>query len=490
MVEIKIINNNIEIGGVKMTVEEYNRLYVSRQLPIFDKIEKLYYKFSGCQNDIPFTDKERLEELKKSKTISGKLWNDIDKAWVEYDNLRARKTSLRDKDLEEEGKNAKKLIEEKNFPIYQKAQELLPMLEQMENHWKATGNDTKKPLNDPLKDQDRGELGKRANEIEAYRKKAKQEIEDALNQDPKITNEELEVANRNWENSIWYSLLALGEKEIDNIKKRVLADIEAKRNTKKGKRKRENEEENDNSNKRPKLDNKENEDYENSKNQVASELEDDKLKSSLEVLIKMEGETDYNDKQRREELEKELWKRNRSIYLETVMEALKKRMTDAEVELDKLSEKAKRVVEETNNIIAEAREFEEFEAAKEEAIKEIGELGAKNKLTSLLSWGQTTIKAAQKNVTEKLKKDIKKIQEQIKSFKSGTNSYLSSLYQQEKSKIDRLDSDLSTYSSQTGSPKKTPRGVIISVSLVAVVIVAVAAVVIVRRRKRIEKIKK
>jgi len=67
------------------------------------------------------------------------------------------------------------------------------------------------------------------------------------------------------------------------------------------------------------------------------------------------------------------------------MKALKKRMTDAEVELDKLSEKTKRVVEETNNIIAEAREFEEFEAAKEEAIKEIGELGAKNKLTSLLS---------------------------------------------------------------------------------------------------------
>ncbi|CAG8628510.1 10264_t:CDS:2 [Paraglomus brasilianum] len=114
-----------------MTVEEYNRLYVSRQLPIFDKIEKLYDKFSGCQNDIPLTDKERLEELKKSETIS------------------------------------------------------------------ATGNDTKKPLNDPLKDQDRGELGKRANEIEAYRKKAKQEIETALNQDPKITNEELEMANRN-----------------------------------------------------------------------------------------------------------------------------------------------------------------------------------------------------------------------------------------------------------------------------------------------------
>jgi len=54
------------------------------------------------------------------------------------------------------------------------------------------------------------------------------------------------------------------------------------------------------------LDSQEEENYENSKNQVASELEDDKLKSSLEVLIKMEGETDYNDKQRREELEKEL----------------------------------------------------------------------------------------------------------------------------------------------------------------------------------------
>jgi len=54
-------------------------------------------------------------------------------------------------------------------------------------------------------------------------------------------------------------------------------------------------------------------------------------------------------------------------------------MIDAEVELDKLSEKVKRVVEDTDNILAEAEDFEAFEVAKEEAIKEIGEAGAKSK---------------------------------------------------------------------------------------------------------------
>jgi len=61
-----------------------------------------------------------------------------------------------------------------------------------------TGNEyNEKPYQDPFKNQDRNDLGQKANEIEAYRKKVKGKIETALNQDPKITSEELEISNRN-----------------------------------------------------------------------------------------------------------------------------------------------------------------------------------------------------------------------------------------------------------------------------------------------------
>jgi LPXTG-motif cell wall-anchored protein len=54
-----------------------------------------------------------------------------------------------------------------------------------------------------------------------------------------------------------------------------------------------------------------------------------------------------------------------------------------------------------------------------------------------------------------------------------------------------LERDLANYSTakQTGSPKKTPWGAIIPLSLVAVALVAGIAVVIVRKRKQ-QKIRK
>ena len=164
-------------------------------------------------------------------------------------------------------------------------------------------------------------------------------------------------------------------------------------------------------------------------------------------------------------------------------------MNDNEVELDKLSEKARKYVEDMKKIDAEIKEFNESSAFMEQVIQEIGEVGAENKWTSLFNQAQAALQKAKKNVTEKVKKDIKTIQEQLKSFKSGTNAYLSSFYQKEKPRIDKLERDLSTYSntSQTGSPNKTPWGVIIPVSLAVLAAIA-AAVVIVRRRKQARKI--
>ena len=85
-----------------------------------------------------------------------------------------------------------------------------------------------------------------------------------------------------------------------------------------------------------------------------------------------------------------------------------------------------------------------------------------------------------------MKNDLKTIQEQLKSFKAGTNSYLSSIYQDNKVKADKLESDLSKLSNtnQTGSPKETPWGKIIPISLAVVALIGFVAVAIVRKGKQ------
>jgi len=75
-------------------------------------------------------------------------------------------------------------------------------MNQLKSQLEATGNDFGGDYNDPNKDKTREELGQRAKEIEAYRKKVKGEIETALNQNPQIKKEELEGANQNWEEQI------------------------------------------------------------------------------------------------------------------------------------------------------------------------------------------------------------------------------------------------------------------------------------------------
>jgi len=63
----------IDYDDKEISIEEYNRLYKRRQHPTWVRLQELYDKFSGCQTDVSLTDRERLEELKKSETISSKL---------------------------------------------------------------------------------------------------------------------------------------------------------------------------------------------------------------------------------------------------------------------------------------------------------------------------------------------------------------------------------------------------------------------------------
>jgi len=260
-----------------------------------------------------------------------------------------------------------------------------------------------------------------------------------------------------------------------------VAAIEKARNAKKGKRKRgDGEEENDTPNK--KLDDREKDAFDILKNSTLDGVEDNKLATGLRELTRMEGEKKYQGEEEIKRGEDELIKRNPELYRETIIAALKERMDDMKVKESDLDEETKKLINgEFNN------DMTKFKTFKEKAIKEIGEAGAKSKWTSLFNQAQALLQKAKKNVTEKIKNDIKTVQEQLKSFKSGTNTYLSRLYQSDKPKFDKLERDLSTYSSQTGSPNKTPWGVIIPVSLAVLAAIA-AAVVIVRRRKQARKI--
>src|SRR5438132_13692088 len=99
-------------------------------------------------------------------------------------------------------------------------------------------------------------------------------------------------------------------------------------------------------------------------------------------------------------------------------------MNDNELELDKLSEKARKYVEDMKKIDAEIKEFNESSAFMEQAIQEIGEVGAENKWTSLFNQAQAALQKAKKNVNEQVKKDIKNINQQLKSLKTRTNAYI------------------------------------------------------------------
>jgi hypothetical protein len=94
----------------------------------------------------------------------------------------------------------------------------------------------------------------------------------------------------------------LDAKEVNDIKDKVLTDITNKRQAKleqnKGeKRKREDHEEdtqNDNSNKKPRIDSADKNNYDSLKSAVLDEVEENELKSGVKITVRLEGEAEYN----------------------------------------------------------------------------------------------------------------------------------------------------------------------------------------------------
>ncbi|CFW93463.1 Conserved protein of unknown function [endosymbiont DhMRE of Dentiscutata heterogama] len=320
---------------------------------------------------------------------------------------------------------------------------------------------------------------KEAKKLTDFCKRVREEVNEVLNQDPVVFSSEL--SDNNWDDLL---SSAKTEQEINELRDRVLADIETKRNAKKGKHKREDEKGEDihDNNRKPKLGDEDKKNYEDFlKNGILNEVEDNKLKSGLEVAIRLEGEKEYDDEKTRKEIEEELWKRNPQLCRSTIVTSLKERLKDNNINADELSEEVKKLIN------GEITNEDKVKTIKEQAIKEIGQKGAERKWTTLFNKAKSLLEEAKKSITEKLKKDLKIIQEQIKSLGSETNSYLASFYSSNKGQVERLEKSISTVlnQNQTGSELTgTPWGIVIPVSLVVVAIAVV--IVLVRKRRQVK----
>jgi len=170
----------------------------------------------------------------------------------------------------------------------------------------------------------------------------------------------------------------------------------------------------------------------------------------------MEGEEEFKNEEGVKKGEEELIKRNPQLYMDTIIKALQERINDNGVSVNELSSETRELIE------GKITNVEAFKNLKDDAIKEIGEKGAKSKWSSLFNKAQALFEKAKQNITEKVKNDLQAIQKQLKGLKAksgGTNSYLTNVYKNEKSKFDKLEKDVNSYlsQSQTGSPgKETP----------------------------------
>jgi hypothetical protein len=109
------------------------------------------------------------------------------------------------------------------------------------------------------------------------------------------------------------------------------------------------------------------------KNGITKGIENKKLKAMLALAIRMEGNEAYNDEAHRKAIEEALWEINPQLCRETIINALKERLKDNNINEDEIDEEIKELFD------GKITEKEQVEAVKEQAIKEIGQKGATNK---------------------------------------------------------------------------------------------------------------
>ncbi|CAG8690408.1 13645_t:CDS:2, partial [Ambispora leptoticha] len=476
----KIDGENIEIDGVRITIDEYNRTLNNKDDKDEIEYDKLVNEIEGSITDEDgeyLPDHVQIEESKKVRYTDYALWKEC-KRRLESDrkNLKGTTTIFKANQpyTGAPGDDEAKIqdIVRKNNAALQHNLDLhratLPFLRSLISKKVEIGQGLGTPLVNPDADLNREEKGKRHKQLNSCRDEAYQAIDQALNEEPTI-------AKGDYDSELEDIRTAIDEGAVNRVKEWVLADIKKKRDAIKSndkgnpdhKRKREEDNIPDNA-KKPRLDANETKSVAELRNKTIEEIDNNSLATAIKVATQLEGEKEYQkDTEKVKLAEEELIKKDPRLYMQTIVDAIKGRLEDAGIKVDvryDLNNGDENVVsgegideeiKKNYKILLDCQEgkgkyigynfdgmeerLQDFQASKVKLIKKIGE-------------------QAKKKVTEKVKKDIKTLQEQFKSFKSGANAYLDSFYQKDKEKIDKLENDLvnSLSTNQTDSPKKTP----------------------------------
>lgn len=286
--------------------------------------------------------------------------------------------------------------------------------------------------------------------ISAFRQETINTIEVALNLEPKIANNDLDEGCRQWKEQI---NAANDEKDIDNIKDRVLIDIKSKRKAKQA--------------------------ADNITSNLQTEGKDvEALKKQLEEVEKAKGQQSYEDNQSAiDNLKNELAKKVSSEeYRQVIVEMIEKTLTKYNIDANELDSEIKEDWEKLKN--GEITDQNQVNEIEKKVAKNAGEKGSRKKLTLIFSESQQALKSGKAT-------EIKKVKNKLNNFMVSTDIYEKYLFSQREAEVKALLKELENYSSQktTNSPSKFPWVVIVPVGMVLLIIVG-AGMVIYRKRKK------
>lgn len=430
--------------GAIMTDDEYNNLIdiweqgdstiiITQYSRLWDQIHEKYEEYKRTKGALMDEISEKAREIidpASGKPVGGDFW-------------KGRKITAADSEVI---KNNLKALAQKwikdglNSILMGKKMEIIDLMEEVVKG----GVENQTPPS--------GETPSRSPNLSTFRQKAINTINVTLNLEPKLTNSDLDENCRQWKEQI---NAANSEKDIDNIKDRVLIDIKVKKKAKK--------------------------DAENiTQNLQTAGKDAEELKKQLEEVEKARGQQSYENNQTAiDNLKNELAKKvSEEEYRQIIIDNTKKTMAKYNISLNELDSEIKKEWERLKN--GEIKSQDQVNEVEKKVIKNVGEKGSEKKLNLIFSEARTALKSGNKD-------QIKKVRNKLNSFVVSTDIYEKSLFSRQEKDIKAMISKLENYSTQnqTSSPDQFPWKVVIPIFLILLVAIGLGIIIY---RKRLSKL--
>jgi len=317
---------------------------------------------------------------------------------------------------------------------------------------------TRKKLNNEEAEERQKEAERQAREqtkqqeLNQKRDKAIREITTALNQEPPLTNNQLNPQYQNWEASI-AQLTDL--QQITNLKDRILADIQARRKDKISSQKA-----------------KEN------LNKAQTGTPEEK-EQAWENLEKSETEKGYNEnKTEIENLKKEKAAKNPQQYSQEAQQRIAKKLAENKVKEEELSEENQKNWQKLKG--GEIQDPDQLVATETKIKENIYQEEAKNKVANLTERVNKVLKSKEKS-------QINILKQELLEYINSNNIYYPTA---QKKEMEKLLTQLENYSTtnndqNTSKPENFPWKVVIPFLLVGLLVMVILLQV--RKKVKIEK---